>query len=397
MKIILYDGPAHERLRPLTFGCPVGMLRLGVRPLHEKWSCIIGQPVDGFLPPVYLREMYPAPLEDAGDVLFIAADVVPHHALWQEIAQLRPHSRLVFDEATVAYRSDTPLDLEAVGQLPAVGSAAEVRRLLHPWDFFRLNGEAIAQDMALGDLPTTGDRPQARPDLHIRGQHPVVVHPRAHLESAVLNATDGPIFIGPDALIMEGSIIRGPFALCDEAVVKMGARIYGQTTIGPHCKVGGELNNVLMMAYSNKGHDGFLGNSVLGSWCNLGADTNNSNLKNNYGEVRMWSYPERATVETGLQFCGLIMGDHSKTGINTMLNTGTVLGMAVNAFGGGFPPRFMPSFSWGGPEGLEIHRLDEALKTAERMMRRRGLRLDPRQTSIFRHVFEIEQPTQVPG
>jgi UDP-N-acetylglucosamine diphosphorylase/glucosamine-1-phosphate N-acetyltransferase len=217
----------------------------------------------------------------------------------------------------------------------------------------------------------------------------VFVEPGFHGENFTLNASLGPVYLGKDSEIMEGSVIRGPFALCEAAVVKMGAKIYGPTTIGPFCKVGGEINNSVLQANSNKSHDGFLGNSVLGEWCNLGADTNNSNLKNNYGEVKIWNYASRDFVGTGRQFCGLIMGDHSKCGINTMFNTGTVVGVSANIFGPGFPPTFVPSFSWGGAGGFSDYKLSKALETASRVMERRELELTREDLVILEHVFHL--------
>jgi UDP-N-acetylglucosamine diphosphorylase/glucosamine-1-phosphate N-acetyltransferase len=210
----------------------------------------------------------------------------------------------------------------------------------------------------------------------------------AKIDCAILNTKTGPIYIGKDAEVMEGSMLRGPLALCEHAATKMGTKIYGATTLGPHCKVGGELNNVVLFGYSNKGHDGFLGNSVIGEWCNLGADTNNSNLKNNYGEVKVWNYASEKLENSKLQFCGLFMGDHSKCGINTMFNTGTVVGVAANIFGAGFPPKFIPSFSWGGAEGFVTYRPEEAVEAAERMMSRRKIELSHDDEQILRTVFE---------
>jgi UDP-N-acetylglucosamine diphosphorylase/glucosamine-1-phosphate N-acetyltransferase len=213
----------------------------------------------------------------------------------------------------------------------------------------------------------------------------------AKVEFAILNATDGPIYIGKDAEIMEGSMIRGPFSLGEHSVLKLGAKIYGPTTIGPHSKVGGEVNNSVIFGYSNKAHDGFLGNSVLGEWCNIGADSNNSNLKNNYAEVKLWDYEKGRFIGTGLTFCGLIMGDHSKCGINTMFNTGTVVGVSANIFGAGFPRNFVADFSWGGAAGFTVYKLKEAFETAERVYQRRGMAFDENEKEILTRVFELTE------
>ena len=217
----------------------------------------------------------------------------------------------------------------------------------------------------------------------------IFIEQGAKVEFSILNASYGPIYIGKNAEVMEGSVIRGPFALCEHSVVKLAAKIYGPTTVGPYSKVGGEINNSVLFGYSNKGHDGFLGNSVLGEWCNLGADTNNSNLKNNYAPVRLWSYNTESFAKTGLQFCGLIMGDHSKCGINTMFNTGTVIGVSANIFGAGFPRNFVPSFSWGGSSGYSTYQLRKVYEVAEKVMERRSKVFDEVEKDIIDSVFEL--------
>ncbi|NBQ48824.1 MAG: glucose-1-phosphate thymidylyltransferase, partial [Sphingobacteriia bacterium] len=199
-----------------------------------------------------------------------------------------------------------------------------------------------------------------------------------------------PVYIGKEAEIMEGALVRGPFALCEHSTLKLGAKVYGASTVGPHSKVGGELSNSVIFGYSNKAHDGFLGNSVLGEWCNLGADTNNSNLKNNYGPVKLYNYATGKSLNTGLQFCGLMMGDHSKAGINTMFNTGTVVGVGCNIYGGGFPATHIPNFSWGGAEGFEAYQLDKLAETATKMYERRGLAFSEMELQILRHVADAE-------
>ena len=216
----------------------------------------------------------------------------------------------------------------------------------------------------------------------------IFIEEGAKLEFVTLNASTGPIYIGKNAEIMEGSVIRGPFALCEEAQVKLASKVYGATTVGPYCRIGGEVNNSVLFGYSNKGHEGFLGNSVLGEWCNIGADSNNSNLKNNYEEVKLWSYETEGFEKTGLQFCGLMMGDHSKCGINTMFNTGTVVGVSTNIFGSGFPRNFVPSFSWGGASGFTTYITKKAFETARIAMARRHVDFDEQEAKILEHVFE---------
>jgi len=227
--------------------------------------------------------------------------------------------------------------------------------------------------------------------VNVLGKENIFIEEGAQVEFATLNAQEGPIYIGSNAQVMEGAFIRGPFSLGEGSVIKMGARIYGATTIGPHSKCGGELENVVIFGYTNKAHDGFLGNAVLGEWCNIGAGTNNSNLKNNYTPVKLWNYPIERFALTGMQFCGLVMGDHSKCGINTMLNTGTVIGVSANVFGAGFPRNFIPSFSIGGGHGFKELRLKNGLEVAHTVMQRRDMDLDDEDRNILDAVFRRTQ------
>jgi UDP-N-acetylglucosamine diphosphorylase/glucosamine-1-phosphate N-acetyltransferase len=259
-------------------------------------------------------------------------------------------------------------------------------RIENTWDIFEKNDQALREDF---ELITTNRTSQPIPaSVQTVSPENIFIEEGAELSFSILNASSGPIYIGKDTVIMEGSIIRGPFALCDHAQVKMGAKIYGATTIGPECRIGGEVSNSVLFGYSSKGHDGFLGNSVLGEWCNLGADTNTSNLKNNYADVKLWSYETERFADTGLQFCGLMMGDHSKSGINTMFNTGTVVGVCANIFGGGFPRNFIPSYSWGGASGMTTYLTKKAFETAEKVMERRHVAFDLKEQAILEHVFE---------
>jgi len=252
------------------------------------------------------------------------------------------------------------------------------------WDIFAKNGKAIEEDF---QLLTAGRRSQPLDETctHIGNQ--LFIEEGAKVQAAVLNSTSGPIYIGKNAEVMEGSVVRGALAMCEGAVLKLATKIYGPTTIGPFSKAGGEVNNSVLFGYSNKGHDGFLGNSVLGEWCNLGADTNVSNLKNNYAEIKLWNFEKRGFKPTGLQFCGMMMGDHSKSGINTMFNTATVVGVSANIYGGGFPRNFIPSFSWGGSEKWMVFRFEKAMEVAEKVMERRSKKLDEVEKSILKHIF----------
>jgi len=265
-------------------------------------------------------------------------------------------------------------------------TAPDILRVEHTWDIFAKNGEAITRDFEM----MTADR-ESQPipkNVIALNESQIFIEEGATVHYSHLNATDGPIYIGKNSEVMEGSLIRGPFALCEHGGIKMAAKIYSGTTVGPYCKVGGEVNNSVLMGYSSKGHDGFLGNSVLGEWCNIGADSNNSNLKNNYAPVKLWDYETGRFANTGLQFCGLMMGDHSKCGINTMFNTGTVIGVATNIFGSGFPRNFVPSFSWGGASGFVTHQPHKAFETAKIAMARRDIELTEEDEAILTHVFE---------
>ena len=257
------------------------------------------------------------------------------------------------------------------------------------YDIFQKNAEALAADY---ESLTTGRSSQPlSPSVTVVGSRDLIfLEAGAKAEACVLNTTAGPVYIGKEAEIMEGALVRGPFALCEHSTLKLGAKVYGASTVGPHSKVGGELSNSVIFGYSNKAHDGFLGNSVLGEWCNLGADTNNSNLKNNYGPVKLYNYAMGKSLNTGLQFCGLMMGDHSKAGINTMFNTGTVVGVGCNIYGGGFPATHIPNFSWGGAEGFEAYQLDKLAETATKMYERRGLAFSEMELQILRHVADAE-------
>jgi UDP-N-acetylglucosamine diphosphorylase/glucosamine-1-phosphate N-acetyltransferase len=259
----------------------------------------------------------------------------------------------------------------------------------NPWDIFSKNGDAIKSDF---ELVTKGRKSLALSSTNqVIAAENIFVEEGAVVECAILNASTGPIYIGKDAEIMEGSIVRGPFSLGEHSALKLGAKIYGPTTIGPHSKVGGEVNNSVIFGFSNKAHDGFLGNSVLGEWCNIGADSNNSNLKNNYAEVKLWNYNKERFVGTGLTFCGLIMGDHSKCGINTMFNTGTVVGVNANIFGSGFPRNFVASFSWGGAAGFTTYKLKDAFEVASKVFERRSMVFDETEQEILTHVFELTE------
>jgi len=301
--------------------------------------------------------------------------------------ELEENQAIFKDEEVIAFfttESQETIDFEHYEQIEF---ESEVLQIKNTWDLFSFNDIALKSDF---ELITEGRISQPIPEgVRYINKENIFIEEGAEILFSVLNASNGPIYIGKDALVMEGSLIRGPFALGERSVVKMGAKIYGATTIGPFCTVGGEINNSILSGYSNKGHDGFLGNSVLGEWCNIGADTNNSNLKNNYSEVRLWNYETENFAKTGLQFCGLIMGDHSKCGINTMFNTGTVIGVSANIYGSNFPRNFIPSFSWGGAAGFSTYQMDKVTETATLVMKRREVEFDSKEQRILEHIFEI--------
>ncbi len=388
MSIILSDADRHLRLLPLTFTRPVGLLRPGVLTLAEVWAKRSGLPVS-FRAEEHLQERFP--LERRGPDREVDAGLLPDQALVDAVLDLEPGQMLVKKGRLLAIHEEgdarpSPLAWSLPPTyLHPVEFAGEVLELDRPWDLFRHCGAAIRNDF---DLITEGRRSQPVGALNTVIGDPklVFLEEGAVMEACILNTTNGPIHIGRNAEVMEGSMLRGPVALGAGAQIKMGAKIYGPSAFGPECRVGGEVNNSVMLGYSNKGHDGFLGNSVLGEWCNLGADTNNSNLKNTYGEVKAWSYVEEDLVNTGLQFCGLIMGDHSKSGINTMFNTGTVVGVCCNIFGSGFPPKMVPSFTWGAADGFMPHAVDKAIATARLVMERRQVALSPEDEAILRRI-----------
>lgn len=376
MKIQLVDGKHRSHLLPLTYTRPVAELRCGIITIAEKYTKR-GHEI-GYGTEAYLNVKYP-PIE--AEVL-VSGSVCPTDAFLEAVAGLSSGQALIQGDELLAFKGekweDEPLEI-----IPFSGALNLITR---PWDIWSKNASELNLDFDL----LTKDRFSAPIDATntVIGDK-VFLEEGAKATASIFNATSGPIYLAKNAEIMEGCIVRGGLALGESSALKMGAKIYGATTLGPHCKVGGEVNNSVIIGYSNKGHDGFLGNSALGEWCNLGADTNNSNLKNNYDEVKAWSYVDGRFAKTGQQFCGLIMGDHSKSGINTMFNTGTVVGVSANVYGAGFPRNFIASFTWGGPQGTMEYRIDKALDTADRMMKRRGLEVDEVEKAILEQVYAL--------
>jgi UDP-N-acetylglucosamine diphosphorylase/glucosamine-1-phosphate N-acetyltransferase len=383
MNYILFDD-SREKLLPLTFTRPVCDLRIGILTIREKWEAYL-KASTSTLTEGYLSVKFP--MVSASENVLINGSVCPTVQLISEIESLKNGDRLMKDGKLLAARIDGDVSTFQKEAEDGKAFGGEVLAVENPWDIFSKNGEAIETDFEF----LTAGRTSAKlsESNAVIGNGKIFLEEGAKAEACIFNTTNGSIYLGKNTEVMEGSVIRGQFALCEGSQVKMGAKIYGPTTVGPQSRVGGEVNNSVIMGYSNKGHDGFLGNSVLGEWCNLGADTNNSNLKNNYDEVRVWSYGAQRFAKTGLQFCGLIMGDHSKSGINTMFNTGTVVGVSSNVFGSGFPRTFIPSFQWGGAAGFTEYNKEKAFATAERVMQRRGKQFDENEKAILSSVFEL--------
>jgi UDP-N-acetylglucosamine diphosphorylase/glucosamine-1-phosphate N-acetyltransferase len=383
MNYILFDGPVRNALLPFTFTRPVADIRIGILTIREKWEKYLGYTTTTITED-YLAEKFP--MVEMEENILINASYLPNEVLVEMIKSLEPNQAILKDEEVIAfYTKDTQEEVD-FETYEIIDYTEDGLRIEFPWDIFAKNDQAIREDF---ELLTEGRTSQPiSKSVNVIQPENIFVEEGAKMEFVTLNASSGPIYIGKNAEIMEGSVIRGPFALCEEAQVKLSTKVYGATTIGPHCRIGGEVNNSVLFGYSNKGHDGFLGNSVLGEWCNIGADSNTSNLKNNYEEVKLWSYETESFAKTGLQFCGLMMGDHSKCGINTMFNTGTVVGVSANIFGSGFPRNFVPSFSWGGASGFTTYLTRKAFEVAKVVMDRRHVEFLEEDKNILEHVFE---------
>ena len=393
MHVLLFDDPAiRPHLLPFTYTRPVGALRCGILTIAEKWQRHLGAPTVGYLTQPYLQAKFPVCADGhvTGPALVINGAVCPDTVLVKQVLALQPGQGLYDGELLVAaHLADAALVVELVqdGLKEEKQVAEPVTVIDRPWQLFLRNGVEIRRDFA---LLTAGRTSQPVGDAHtiVYGAENIFIEEGVKIRAAILNAEDGPIYLGKNSQVHEGAIIKGPLALCEGSHINAGAKMRGDNTVGPFSKVGGEVGNSILLGYSNKGHDGYLGNSVIGEWCNLGADTNTSNLKNNYAPVKIWSHVEKRFVNTGQTFCGLMMGDHSKCGINTMFNTGTVVGVGANIFGAGFPRTFIPSFSWGGAAGFETFKLPKVAEVAERVMARRGLPYDAVEQGIMQTVFE---------
>ncbi|MGB3592486.1 MAG: GlmU family protein [Nonlabens sp.] len=386
MNYILADFNSHKALLPFTYTRPVSEIRCGILTMTQRWKHFLNQEIS-FQTEQYLQTKYP--LHTSQDNIVVAGNAVATQNLVDKIVSLKPQQKLMAGNNMVAYRVrelHTPtIELEQVLYLED-----EVLFIENTWDIFSKNGVVMELDFA---TITNGRTSQPIPStVQTINSENIFIEQGAVLNHSSLNATEGPIYIGQDAEVMEGSLIRGGFALLNNSATKLGTKIYGPTTVGPHSKVGGEVGNSVIFGYSNKGHEGYMGNSVMGEWCNIGADSNTSNLKNNYAEVKLWDYETNRFAKTGLQFCGLMLGDHSKCGINTMFNTGTVVGVSANIYGAGYPRNFIPSFSWGGPQGMMTYKTSKAYEVASVVMQRRKLDFTKTDQDILDHIFEITKP-----
>ena len=382
MNYILFDGPYRDNLLPFTYTKPVADLRIGILTIREKWELFLKTTTTTFTED-YLSEKYP--MVELENNVMINASVIPSKDLVEQIKSLKHNQAIFYNEELIAFFSLSNVETIDFELFDKINLNEEPILIKNTWDIFSNNGIALQRDY---EKITEGRKSLPIPDsVNVVNPEQIFIEEGAILNFVTINASKGPVYIGKNSEIMEGSIIRGPLALCEGAVLKLGTKIYGPTTVGPYSKVGGEVNNSVISGYSNKGHDGFLGNSVIGEWCNLGADTNTSNLKNNYAEVRLWDYESGRFASTGLQFCGLMMGDHSKCAINTMFNTGTVVGVCANIFGSGFPRNFVPSFSWGGSQGFTTYLTSKAFEVAKIVMSRRNVEFTEQDEYILTTIF----------
>ena len=383
MNYILFDGPHRDNLLPLTYTKPVADLRIGILTIREKWEKYLGSTTTTVTED-YLANKFP--MVEMEENVMINATFLPNEALVELIGGINKNEAIYKGEELIAFYTieDEEIDLESFKRIEFDQPVIQIK---HSWDLFTNNGEALEADFDL----ITKDRVSAPiPDtVHCINKERIFLEEDVDIEIGVLNAKNGAIYIGKHAEVQEGAMIRGPFAMGEHSVVKMGTKVYGPTTLGPKSKIGGEVNNAILSGYCSKGHDGYLGNAVIGEWCNIGADSNNSNLKNNYASVKIWEYSAEKFVDTGLQFCGMIMGDHSKCGINTMFNTGTVVGVSANIYGSNFPRNFIPSFSWGGAAGFTTYALTKAFETAELVIDRKHEDFTDEDKKIMNHIFEI--------
>ena len=384
MNYILFDGPSRNNLLPLTYTRPVADLRVGILTIREKWETFLQSTITSVTED-YLSNKFP--MVEFDDNIFINASFLPDTEIVKQINSLKPNELINSGDDLVAFYSCENQDEVNLDSFKKINYKQDLLKIKKLTDMFNINSSAIVADFNI----ITNDRVSSEISTTNNLIHPenIFIEDGVKMEYITLNASDGPIYIAKDCEIMEGSLIRGPFALCEKSTLKLGTKIYGGTTIGPYCKIGGEVSNSIIQGYSNKGHEGFLGNSLIGEWCNLGANTNTSNLKNNYADVKIWDYEKNKFSSTEEQFCGLIMGDHSKSGISTMFNTGTVVGVCSNVFGSGFPRNFIPSFSWGGNKGFTDYKIEKVFEVNDKVMKRRNCIFSDIDKEILSHLNSI--------
>ena len=387
MNYILFDGPSRNNFLPLTYTRPVAEIRVGILTIREKWEAFLESTIT-FVTEDYLSEKFPMVEFDKN--IFINASFLPNAKIVNLIINLKPNELINSGNDLIAFYANESQDEVDLDSFTKIEYNEKVLHINSLTDIFKINSLAIEEDFKL--LTKNRDSSKISNTNNLINSDNIFLEEGVSMEYSTLNASNGPIYISKNCEIMEGSLIRGPFALCENSTLKLGSKIYGGTTIGPNCKIGGEVKNSVVIGNSNKGHDGFLGNSLIGEWCNLGADTNTSNLKNNYKDIKIWNYDSNKFSSTGEQFCGLIMGDHSKSGINTMFNTGTVVGVCSNVFGSGFPRNFIPSFSWGGNKGFSNYKIEKAFEVNDIVMKRRNCDFSDKDKAILTHINEITSP-----
>ena len=387
MNYILFDGPSRNNFLPLTYTRPVAEIRVGILTIREKWEAFLESTIT-FVTEDYLSEKFPMVEFDKN--IFINASFLPNAKIVNLIINLKPNELINSGNDLIAFYANESQDEVDLDSFTKIEYNEKVLHINSLTDIFKINSLAIEEDFKL--LTKNRDSSKISNTNNLINSDNIFLEEGVSMEYSTLNASNGPIYISKNCEIMEGSLIRGPFAMCENSTLKLGSKIYGGTTIGPNCKIGGEVKNSVVIGNSNKGHDGFLGNSLIGEWCNLGADTNTSNLKNNYTDIKIWNYDSNKFSSTGEQFCGLIMGDHSKSGINTMFNTGTVVGVCSNVFGSGFPRNFIPSFSWGGNKGFSNYKIEKAFEVNNIVMKRRNCDFSDKDKAILTHINEITSP-----
>lgn len=388
--IIFDDNDVRKQLLPITYTRPITKIRVGITTIEEKWQALLGQASSySYLTASYLKKKFSTTLRSRN--LLVAGHVIPTPQLARQVLGLKTGEAIVDSEGQLIAFYGSAQDFDSRNYTATVLPAEPPKRVTHLWDIFQLNGEVLRSDF---ERITAGRQSQPVPPscTVIGDPSQIFIEKGAYIEGSCLNTKEGPIYIGENVEVMEGACVRGPFAACHDAKVRIGAKVYGATTLGPYCKIGGEVENTVMIGYSNKAHEGFLGDAVIGEWCNIGGGTTASNLKNDYSEIRLWNYATQRFDHTGLQFCGPIMGDHCKTGVNCMLNTATVLGVGVNVYGAGFPRNFVASFMEGGnTSGFKDVKMRPFLATAKRVMARRGIELTPDDCDMLEAIYKLSK------